>query len=448
MPVVTSVNRNDFKQSYLNVFWQFLTERQRVWWRRSVDEQEFPWTRDRILQSEFFTNVYRELDQGSQYVVRRILSKKGTPDQKMFTIMLYRTMGSSISIASKLGLLDPETFDREDFIKSVNLASNDVEDPAVFEQSYRVASMGTGSKVENIGSMFTKISEEWDELKQRLDYATSVRSLFDALVEVQGFGEFLAYQIALDLTYESKKGRKLYDFDRDEWAMAGPGAKKGIWKLMASDVRPNSMMVVIRWLVDNQQDEFERLELEFPYITDKEGSPVWLDAANMQACLCEFLKFSRIWDGEKNSVRKYRPSEQTPSQELWVPPWLDENLWDFGDESVITQKPSPSEVEANSSKKSTGSKQKAKRSGPRRDAIPSFQAEGEFVILTNETAEALYEGLTKSRIFLERFEYARDYLEGGSQGESELLETVRDAHARMANALNVDEDLEEDDEEE
>ncbi len=46
--------------------------------------------------------------------------------------------------------------------------------------------------------------------------------------------------------------------------MAGPGAKKGIWQLMAPDVRPASMLIVMKWLAANQEEEFERLDLGLP----------------------------------------------------------------------------------------------------------------------------------------------------------------------------------------
>src|SRR4051794_22718625 len=72
------------------LFWRFLHERQRVWQRRFVQRCPPPWTEDPVLQSERFTNVYRELDPGTQYALMAILETTHAKEDKIFNILLYR----------------------------------------------------------------------------------------------------------------------------------------------------------------------------------------------------------------------------------------------------------------------------------------------------------------------------------------------------------------------
>jgi len=56
--------RGSLDAESLDLFWQFIAERQKVWYRRVVEGRPAPWTDDDILQEYRFTNVYRELDPG------------------------------------------------------------------------------------------------------------------------------------------------------------------------------------------------------------------------------------------------------------------------------------------------------------------------------------------------------------------------------------------------
>ncbi|MFB6182426.1 MAG: nucleotide kinase domain-containing protein, partial [Candidatus Nanohaloarchaea archaeon] len=64
MSETIKINGNEYKLSKekLNVFWSFIQKRQQIWYRRTILQNNPPWTKDKILQNHRFTNVYRELD--------------------------------------------------------------------------------------------------------------------------------------------------------------------------------------------------------------------------------------------------------------------------------------------------------------------------------------------------------------------------------------------------
>jgi hypothetical protein len=77
---------------------------------------------------------------------------------------------------------------------------------------------------------------------------------------------------------------------------------------------PTSYLEMMEWLRDNMQSELERLNLPFVYLADSAGEPKRLHTADIQSCLCEFHKYTRLWTKESNKVRKFKPS--TPSLSL------------------------------------------------------------------------------------------------------------------------------------
>src|SRR5688500_13499948 len=77
----------------LTTFWDLVAERQRVWHRRFVLGEKWPWTSDKILQEFSFTNVYRQLDPGTIYLVNNILEKEESFTNRAFNNILYRIVG-------------------------------------------------------------------------------------------------------------------------------------------------------------------------------------------------------------------------------------------------------------------------------------------------------------------------------------------------------------------
>lgn len=318
---VTVLEVEHFDPVALDLYWRFLTERQCAWVRRVHFQMPWPWSQDPILQSEFITNVYRILDPGTQYLIENILSYRSeddlmpTMEDVLFNVMLYRLMGSVPSTHQHLGFQMCEDFHEEAFAARLAELPDDYR---IFGDAYRVASYtqeGSDKKVENIAKMFAYFAGGMPETVRRVQAAREVVEVYRVFEQMKGFGEFLAHQIVVDLLYPNKWGSKVADFSEDEFAKAGPGARKGIWTLIREGVKPANMTIVMEWLRDQQVAAFEERNLPFPFLADAanppepDDVPLLMSLCDIQASLCEFYKYYRLWSGERAAqVRKYDPS--------------------------------------------------------------------------------------------------------------------------------------------
>jgi hypothetical protein len=80
---------------------------------------------------------------------------------------------------------------------------------------------------------------------------------FQVLRSYPGLGDFLAYQLIIDINYST-----LINFDEMDFVVPGPGAKDGIYKCfgpgsLGSDAK------IIRYMSDTQEPHFARLGLNF-----------------------------------------------------------------------------------------------------------------------------------------------------------------------------------------
>lgn len=296
-----------FVPDRLDLFWQFVYERQRVWHRRVSQKLPPPWTGDPILQSERFTNVYRELDPGTQYVIEHILEINAPRPDKLFNVMLYRLIGRADTHAT-LGfqfLIDFNSSEMERILKSLRRSGRPPFTAAYMVSAY--SSLGSCDKIENITRLFGALHADFDDFFVRVDHCMTLANVHATLSSAYGFGNFLSYQIMVDLLYPlhvyGNKG--LLPFSHDDWASPGPGAQRGIEMLLRPDVARHDLEVMC-WLRDQQHAEFARLGLDFPYLEDADGNPIAISLANIQNCLCEFHKYVKIREGTGRGRRKFK----------------------------------------------------------------------------------------------------------------------------------------------
>jgi hypothetical protein len=304
-----------FLADRLDQFWWFVCERQLIWHKRVVQKLPFPWTTHPVLQRERFTNVYRELDPGTQYVITHILERPAPKADKIFNTMLYRLIGRAETHAA-LGFQYLNTFDPTAFVHTLKQL-RDVERTPPFTAAYMVSAyrqMGSHDKIENIACLFALLQHDFADLYTRIEACRSSAEVHAVLSSAYGFGNFLAYQVLVDLLYPLRiyDNAPLLPYAHDDWASAGPGAQRGIALLLQAQQPPthtgttktDRALIVMRWLHAHQHDEFARLELNFPYLTNEQGC-IPLSLANIQNCLCEFHKFVKISEGWGRGRRKF-----------------------------------------------------------------------------------------------------------------------------------------------
>jgi hypothetical protein len=160
-----------------------------------------------------------------------------------------------------------------------------------------------------------------DRLPERVDQAQSLHHVYKALRDYPLLGDFLAFQLTIDLLY----GPSL-TWEEDHFVVAGPGALSGIAKCF-SDTAGLTPAEVIRWTTERQEEEFERLGLTFQSLWGRR-----LHLIDVQNLFCEVNKYARVAHPEVIGIdarvkikQSFAPS-RSPLR-FWFPP-----KWEINDQ--------------------------------------------------------------------------------------------------------------------
>lgn len=296
------VNRVEeaFDVDRLIEYWSFIFERHEVFHRR-LQGQPRPWTTDPVIDKFFFTNVFRELDIGTVYLLNNIINK-GTEVEELLEILIYRQFNNRYTYEAmrEAGRTFGDFEDWQDiaeFLKSYQAEKG----CAVFAVAHMTTSIkwgNTGSKIGNACWLLNKHWQNRDEIYSNLITAVNLPDLCQRIARLEGFGDFLAYEVATDMGYSSRLKR----FNEDDWANPGPGCKRGIEILVPKRAELGiDFQSVMRTLRQNQEKYFNDLGLDFKYPKNK-----LLSLRNIEHCLCEYSKYYQAKTTGRTR-RKYHP---------------------------------------------------------------------------------------------------------------------------------------------
>jgi hypothetical protein len=283
-----------------------------------------PWSDDPILREFKFCNVFRAADRVSQYMIREVCyhTEPCAPEDRLFQIIAFRLFSKIETWQATHAYLGryPTLHDLADgsFTKALEYAAE--KNGGLYTGAFILCATNAYGQprkylnhIELLRHMFLK-----EPLAKQLLGASLLREVYTLLHGYPLMGDFMSYQIAIDLNYSD-----LINFSENEFTTAGPGALRGIKKAFESlgDYAPAE---VIRWMVDHQQEEFERLQLPFNGLF---GRP--LQAIDCQGLFCETDKYCREAAPELTSARrriKARFSAKPDPIVLFFPP-----KWELND---------------------------------------------------------------------------------------------------------------------
>lgn len=270
------------------LFMRFALERHRIWEQRAKGAEQ-PWTEDYVLAERKFTNLFRILDTGTQFVVRELLYGPDRPD--------FRTAALRVFLYRYTNRPEPHVWLRErtgEHVTPELLSSGAVlallrefrgSGGKVFGPAYKMF-----SGLENAGTdrltwavdltrrFFTDGPE--DIVPQLHDAGDSMERL-EVLMTIPRCAEFMAHQINTDLGYAAAvRG------DEDEVALIGPGSKVGARIIFPAVTKPG--LKEILWTRD-----LLRAALPAPTLNLPGGVVREVSLADAQNALCEFSKFVR-----------------------------------------------------------------------------------------------------------------------------------------------------------
>lgn len=271
-----------------DIYLDFVTERHRIWELRSAG-QGSPWTENEILRRSKFTNVFRVLDTGSQYLLRELLLPAGD------NITL---VGARAFLYRYNNRPEPWDYFREQWGRMPTL--EDIQEGLVLDtwQEHRDAGhpiFGAAYKMfsgrENAGldrlTWITQLTGQliaWDVpflLKGTLEPQVRL-SLLQSLPRC---ADFMSMQILTDIGYSGA----LPGYDEDDFVLPGPGAKVGAEAVGM----PPDVAIQTAW---------EHFRREKTVLLDG----LYPSKMDIQNTFCEFGKYNRYLQGAR--MRPFTPS--------------------------------------------------------------------------------------------------------------------------------------------
>jgi hypothetical protein len=301
-----------------DVYWRFAADRQAIFFGR-LEGAPPPWTADEILRTYRFTNAYRASDRVSQFLIGEVIYNQAlptAPDEVVFRVLLFKLFNKISTwrwLREAVGELTWQAFDFASYDAALSRAS--AVGRRVYSAAYIVPPVSldeTGVKHRGHLRLIEHILTGGFTL--RLQAARGLREVFELLKSYPSLGDFLAFQLAIDLNYTD-----LIDHDEASFVVAGPGARDGLSKTFPDAARfdPVDLIAV---MADRQTAEFERLNLPF---RDLYGRPLQL--IDCQNLFCEVSKYTRVshpqvagLSGRTRVKQMFRP--EGPLAAPWYPP--------------------------------------------------------------------------------------------------------------------------------
>lgn len=286
-------------KQYMKLFWTFVFERHNIWHKRFVLKEDPPWTKNPILESYKFTNVYRKLDRGTIYLMD-YLYRDGLKSLYgvLFPIIAYRIM-NRVETFERLGYIPQSNFNEQGLQRQLEAFAR--QGHSVFTNAHSLPPAPKGkTKIESYVMTLVDIRERYSSLywqvKENLDL---VEEAWKVLQSIRRIGPFYAYQICRDLSLAS-----MGSWNEDEWADVGPGCKQGLAMIFGTLPRTSlsigdSYLNAMKWMWFNQRGILDFYGFnDFPYLDGEQ-----MELGDIQNCLCEFSKYIKILENRKGRYR-------------------------------------------------------------------------------------------------------------------------------------------------
>ena len=286
-------------QKMFNEFWRFVHARHEVFINRFIKQSPPPWSEDHILQQYKFTNVFREIDRESLYLINSILCYEPSSHiDKVFNVLLYRLF-NKLDTHRAIGFQFVDTWNPERVRAKILL---NVEKP--FTDAFLTVGLSkaggkyyNGDKLGRVlyGLIDHEIYNRIDQIDHDIQSVTSMEGVFHTIDAIYGYGPFLAYEATIDLNYPP-----LTRFSENDFVSCGPGCQRGI-DLIYPDKGILRYEDIVIALQSKQEDAFRDLGLKFNYFCGRS-----LTLRNIEHSLCEFQKYWRLRTGGR-PTRKFIP---------------------------------------------------------------------------------------------------------------------------------------------
>ena len=321
-----------FGETVINTFMRFIIERHKIFIRRYIGKYDRPWTKDWVLRDNKFTNIYRELDRGTVWLLDNI---KGNDNQAemLWNIFIYRWFNRVETIEKIGGYQRFEDWDHREFY--AKLREVESTQGGVFTSAHMVTGVnfsgaswgfGAGSKLKNYVWLINELKKNINEVLETVQEQDTMEGLWVTLKRMNGIGSFVSYEVAVDINYCG-----IVNLDENEWANPGPGCQRGInWIFTNLDENQTfgteeryeleykttvqiggreRAIEIMYWLQDIHY-EYCKENLGFDFMENYPYYP--LTMRNIEHSLCEFQKYFKTLLGIGKTKCGFSPTTNLP----------------------------------------------------------------------------------------------------------------------------------------
>ena len=276
----------------LELFTNYINERESI--RKAKESgMPFPWTNDPILRDYRFTNVRRTDDTVSKWYIENIAQNPELNiEDKILNAILFRAWNKP---QTSLAFQQPITDWSKANLFAIDLHAARVLDvygddykqygSAYFQSGLKGAWKREGHSANRMIDMITQVIE--DCVVASILSNPKAMPTFETIRGIRGIGDFLAYQIFVDLTYIPE-----FPLSEDTFTVAGPGCRLGI-DLLVEDRDGMTHEELIFHIRDNQH----ALDLDIDFT---------ITVMDIENCFCEFSKYTKRTMGLNNRMRHYQ----------------------------------------------------------------------------------------------------------------------------------------------
>lgn len=298
-------------------YWKFAVLRQEAFFNK-VKGTPYPWTKDPIIGKYKFTNAYRAADRVSQYLIKNVIYNNdlpSNPKEVLFRILLFKLFNKIETwelLKSTLGNPVYEEFNFKRFNDVLTKAMT--AGKTIYSAAYIMPSVRFGytRKHSNHLKLIEHILDT--NATERLMETKKMQQAFEIIKNFPGLGDFLAYQLLIDINYSN-----ILNFSESEFVVPGPGAKGGISKCFSNTGGLNNVEI-IKLMTDQQEKEFDRLGLSFQNLWGRR-----LQLIDCQNLFCEVDKYARVkhpdikGDSDRVRIKQVYKINSKPI-DYWFPP--------------------------------------------------------------------------------------------------------------------------------
>lgn len=265
-----------------------------------------------------FCNVRREHDRCSRWLISHISDSSESIDRRICRSISFRIL-NNVNTAELISIEDAPLFDKNSefdrYIRHVEMVTPKIDDSyySYFTNAYST----TGMKAA-LNKTFPRYTLPACPLAvgralyksgftNRILESDSQTDVFNALRDIPGISDFMAYQLFIDLTYIPD-----FPFSENEFVIAGPGCKIGLGLMIDNNNSGLTDSETLFWMRDNLIRLFDDAGIGVDLHSLFSDLPEYdrcLNVMMLENCMCELQKFYRALSGSGPRVH-YHPYKE------------------------------------------------------------------------------------------------------------------------------------------